>query len=114
VGGAGLAVQALTSRILELVQQRLQAGLDLNVKAVAEEPQANAFTVEAFRQALQHLAQMEDAEQLADLVSATLLRDVHHRQVILETPGLEERLRHLVHFLQLQGGLEEPDSPTEP
>jgi Lon protease-like protein len=105
-GDASVAVQALTLRVLELVQERLKTGLQLAIKAVGEEPGGTPFTIEAFNQALQHLAKLEDSEQLADLVSATLLRDARQRQLILETPGLEDRLRHLVHFLQ-----DEPDDP---
>jgi hypothetical protein len=40
-----------------------------------------------------------------------MLRNSLQRQVILETVGLEERLRNLVHFLQA-GDLD--DSPSEP
>jgi ATP-dependent Lon protease len=56
--------------------------------------------VQALREVLKHLAHLEDPEQLADLVSATLLPDARERQVILETRRLEERLRFLIVFLR--------------
>ena len=98
----GLVVHALTMRILELVKERLKAGLQAMTAAVPQAgPADNApLTLDAFHHALEHLAKLEDAEQLADLVSATLLHDAQQRQVILETARLEERLRFLVHFLQ--------------
>lgn len=100
----GLAVQALTTRVLELAKARLKHGLKSAAAAALEEEDSGApFTMEAFNQALEHLASLQDAEQLTDLVSATLLRNAGHRQVILETPRLEDRLRHLVRFLQSDG-----------
>jgi Lon protease-like protein len=111
-----LAVQAMTNKVLELVSQRLESAPGEVVgKTAVDEGESPAggkpFTAEAFQQALKHLRDLEDAEQLVDLVSATMLRNSRQRQVILETVGLEERLRYLVHFLQA-GDLD--DSPSEP
>lgn len=99
----GLAVHALTMKVLELVQDRLKSGMPTSLPAGTESESGGGnapFTIETFHHALTHLAQLEDAEQLTDLVSATLLQDAHQRQVILETARLEDRLRFLVHFLQ--------------
>ncbi len=106
-GNSGLVVQALTTRVLDLVKQRLQHGVELASHPIetdgSETREHGApFTIEAFHQALQQLAHLDDAEQLTDLVSATLLRDARQRQTILETTRLEERLRHLVQFLQAE------------
>ena len=98
----GLVVHALTMRVLDLVKERLKAGLEAMAEAVPQTGpvEGTPLTLDAFHHALEHLAKLEDAEQLADLVSATLLPDAHQRQVILETAGLEDRLRFLLHFLQ--------------
>lgn len=108
---SGLVVQALTSRVLELAKTRLKQGIQFATQATGEETEGGApFTVEAFHQALEHLAKLDDAEQLTDLVSATLLRNAGQRQVILETARLEDRLRHLVRFLQTDTPLEGLDA----
>ncbi len=112
-GDHGLAVHALTMRVLELVQDRLKSGTPTTLQGQPEPDAAgNApFTIETFHHALTHLAQLEDAEQLTDLVSATLLQDAHQRQVILETAKLEDRLRYLVHFLQGNPSREDSSPP---
>jgi ATP-dependent Lon protease len=96
---------------LELAKDRLKQGIQAANGIVSDDPgNGTAFTIEAFNQALEHLANLDDAEQLTDLVSATLLRNAGQRQVILETAKLEDRLRHLVRFLQT----EKPDVESEP
>lgn len=97
---SSLVVQALTTRVLELAKDRLQQGKYTLCHPQSEGGGTSPLTLEAFAQALEQLAQLDDAEQLTDLVSATLLRDPHQRQLILETLRLEDRLRHLVRFLQ--------------
>lgn len=105
-GDSGSAVHALTLRVLELVNARLKTGLQslAAMGTTAESAHSTPLTLDAFHHALEHLAKLEDAEQLTDLVSATLLANAHQRQVILETARLEDRLRHLVHFLQGDSG----------
>jgi len=103
--GASVAVHALAAKVMELVKERLQLGLDLPFKALekplppgiqaTDEPVA----LQAFRHVLQKLTKLDAPEQLADLVSATLLPRAEQRQVILETEDLEARLRCLVKFL---------------
>lgn len=104
-----VAMTALTEKLLELVTRRLKQGIDLPFKTLGElapadlqstpEPGGDAATSEAFREVLKHLHHLDDPEQLADLVSATLLSSATQRQAILETPGIEDRLRKLVSFL---------------
>lgn len=106
----GVAVEALTARLLELVEERLKRGTDLPFKTLAElagsggtgeggEDESPATTPESFHDILRHLQQVDEPEQLVDLVSATLLSSPLERQAILETPGLEDRLRKLVRFI---------------
>jgi len=103
------AVQTLAVRLLDLVSERLKLGFQPPFKTLAEltaetglsaaEGSSDATALEAFREVLRQLRQLDDPEQLVDLVSATLLPSANERQVILETPQLEDRLRHLVFFL---------------
>ncbi len=111
-GNSGLAVQALTTKVLDLVKQRLQHGVELASHPIETDSDQTRehgapFTIAAFHQALEQLAQLDDSEQLTDLVSATLLRDARQRQTILETARLEDRLRHLVHFLLAEAEAED-------
>lgn len=105
VNPSSAEADALTARVLELVAQRLEqgfSGLSATFQAMgAQPPEAveGGNVLAGFREILQKLAQEDCTEQLADLVSATLLSDALERQLILETPGLEDRLRLVVHFL---------------
>ena len=106
-GADSVAVDALTAKVLELVSERLEQGLDLPVHLLKqfrqatedfsdeEEPSA-AFSL---KQVIGYLAKLDNPDHLADLVSCTLLPRSMERQTILETANLEERLKHLVHFL---------------
>lgn len=103
VPDTGVVVQALTAKVLELAGERLKQGLQNQDKAEIAKvvPEGcEQLTLQAFEQALRQLANADDAEQLADLVSATLLHDARQRQIILETPRLVDRLRFLVRFLR--------------
>ena len=44
----------------------------------------------------------DNPEQIADLVSGTLLSSPLERQFLLETMDLESRLKHLIHFLMAE------------
>ena len=44
----------------------------------------------------------QDLDQLADIVSGTLLMVPTERQIILETSDVEQRLKHLIHFLMAE------------
>ena len=46
--------------------------------------------------------QKENPDQLADLIACTLLPEPNERQIILETPNLETRLKCLIHFLMAE------------
>jgi Lon protease-like protein len=105
-----MKVEVETARLLELVGERLRLGFggqvtNLVEKAGQEQPDAEAEAITAFRKVVRQLSQLDDPEQLTDLVSATLLPDPRQRQVILETISLEERMRHLIQFLngEIQG-----------
>ena len=48
---------------------------------------------------LRYLSNLDDPDQIADIVSCTLLTVAVERQTILETIDLEKRLKSLIHFL---------------
>ncbi len=104
-GNDNLAVDALTAKVLELVGERLEQGLDLPVQALKQLRQLEGEDDEAdsavfsLKQVINYLAKLDNADHLADLVSCTLLPKPVERQTILETVDLENRLKHLVHFL---------------
>ncbi len=104
-GRDSVAVDALTAKVLELVGERLEQGLELPVHVLKqlrqlEEPDDDT-TSPAFslKQVIKYLVKLQDPDQLADLVSCTLLPKPVDRQIILESINLENRLKHLVHFL---------------
>lgn len=104
--GSELAVTALSARLIELVRQRLAALPESafvefgGAEDVAKE--TRSLAVEAFQKLIDHLHSVSDPEQVADLISATLLPDPADRQLILQTPDIEGRLRHLVRILGRQ------------
>jgi ATP-dependent Lon protease len=74
------------------------------VKVDATEDQ-KAISAATLEKVVEYLGKLEDPDQLADLVSCTLLTTPRQRQTILETIDLEARLKHLIHFLmaEIQG-----------
>ena len=102
--GDSVVVDALAAKVLELVSLRLDQGFELPVHVLRQlsrtdgepGPESPMFSL---KQAFQYLVSLENPDQLADLISCTLLPGAKERQVILETPNLEERLKHLIHFL---------------
>lgn len=98
-----VAVDALGAKVVELVSQRLEQGSDLPVhvlsKIEAEAEGASRPNLFSIKQVIEYLKKLDNPDRLADLVSCTLLSRSPERQVILETPNLEQRLKHLIHFL---------------
>ena len=101
-------VDALLLKIRELVVQRLrQSGpmepqlgqhlAQLNQPDPAQPPSAHSL-----EEALDQLIELHPPDQLADLVSRTLLPSSAQRQTILETVDVEDRLKHLIHFLMAE------------
>jgi Lon protease-like protein len=98
-----IAVDALTAKVLDLVSERFKQGFPfpilnqlLKMDAQGEKTSTNGASLDTI---IEYLAKLENPDQLADLVSCTLLAAPTHRQVILETVDLETRLKHLIHFL---------------
>lgn len=103
-----VAVDALTAKVLELVAERLEQGLELPVQVLKQLRQESSpddgelSSVLSLKQVIKYLAKLENADHLADLVSCTLLREATERQTILETSNLEDRLKQLIHFLMAE------------
>jgi Lon protease-like protein len=103
-GGDSVIVDALAAKVLELVSARLEQGFELPVHVLrqlsrSEAPESADSPMFSLKQVIQYLVSLENPGQLADLISCTLLPAARERQVILETANLEERLKHLIHFL---------------
>jgi Lon protease-like protein len=98
-----VAVDALTAKVLELVSERLEQGFELPFHVLKKLGQIEGMDELppgfALKQGIDILAKLNDPEQVADLVSCTLLSSPLERQLLLETSDLETRLKHLIHFL---------------
>src|SRR5213594_3404535 len=100
-----VAVDALTVKVLELVSERLEQGFELPIHVLKKLGQLEEIDAEnlppdfALKQGIEILAKLNNPEQIADLVSGTLLSSPLERQFLLETVDLETRLKHLIHFL---------------
>jgi Lon protease-like protein len=99
----GVVVDALAAKVLELVAERLQQGYELPVHVLRQlsqsENDSTGSPLFSLNQIIQYLVSLEHPDQLADLISCTLLPGARERQIILETPQLEARLKHLISFL---------------
>ena len=100
-----VAVDALTVKVLELVSERLEQGFELPLHVLKKLGQLDDLDTEelppdfALKQGIEILAKLNNPDQIADLVSCTLLSSPMERQLLLETIDLETRLKHLIHFL---------------
>jgi Lon protease-like protein len=101
--GEGVVVDALAAKVLDLVAERLEQGFAIPVHILrqlshrAHEPLASPLF--SINQMFQYLVSLEHPGQLADLISCALLPGARERQIILETPHVEARLKHLIRFL---------------
>ena len=102
-----VVVDALTAKVLDLVSERFKQGFPfpilnqlLKMDAQGDKTSSAGASLDTI---IEYLAKLENPDQLADLVSCTLLSAPTQRQVILETVDLETRLKHLIHFLMADG-----------
>jgi ATP-dependent Lon protease len=105
VPSESLVLDALVAKVHELVEERVRLApfpfpFSAFQKAAAPGFKESKGTAKfSPREVLDYLAAIEDPDQLADLVSCAILPGAMERQIILATVNLEERLKHLVHFL---------------
>jgi Lon protease-like protein len=97
---------ALARKVRALVRKRVKRGFDLGFAPPADPEQSKKFQQmqelanASFQQFGRQLARVKSPEQLADLVASTLIGDPLARQILLSTPQIDVRLRHLYQLLQ--------------
>jgi ATP-dependent Lon protease len=103
-----VVIDALVAKVQELVRKRMDIGpcpfpfpvLKGTAKQATKEGTENPkFSA---KDVLEYLENLPDADQVADLVSCALLPGHIERQKILETVELDQRLKHLIHFLMAE------------
>ena len=100
-----VAIDALVAKVIELVAERLRIAPAPLPFAILEGPNAHQKSGKAkpggfsIADVLRYLESLHSAGQLADLVASALLPEGDHRQQILETVPMAERLRQLIRFL---------------
>ena len=101
----GIVLDALVAKVQELVEERVHLGPFPFPFSAFQNAGAGtkkgAGTPGKFspKEILEYLESLDDPDQVADLVSCALLPGAIERQTILATVNLEERLKHLIHFL---------------
>ena len=90
-----VTTDALVAKVRDLVAERVQLGFHLS-KAQKKETIPSIISA---KDVVHYLKEMQDPDQVADLVSCTLLPSARERQTMLETVDVEPRLKHLIHFL---------------
>jgi len=115
---AAVAVKHAETVVLDLTRQCLAAGAcampfggtpSPSAQAAFEKLHPEGFAPEDI---LHYLKCLNHPETLADFVSVAMLRNPLHRQAILETIGVEDRLRMLARFLKEQLGQRPDDSQS--
>jgi Lon protease-like protein len=99
-----LAIDALLAKLRELVEERVQLGVESGALPPVLLPPK---VVASF------LRNVENADQAADLVSGMLLSHPRDRQAVLETVELAPRLRRLIHFLMAEIRQSRKSKPDE-
>jgi Lon protease-like protein len=99
-----VTIDALLAKVRDLVTERIQLGLPFPfpVTPKTKTKDKNAAAVLSVKEIVAYLDKLNDADQLADLVSCALLAGAMERQTILETVEVEPRLKHLIHFLMAE------------
>ena len=98
-----VVIDALVAKVHELVEERVRLGpfpFPFSAFKNADGPKKKGATSKfSAREILDYLESLTDPDQMADLVSCALLPGAVERQTILETVRLEDRLKHLIHFM---------------
>ena len=90
-----VTIDALLAKLRDLVSERIDLELPASFPAIKLKGK-NKQTIMAY------LNDIEDADEVADLVSCYLITGASERQTILETIEVEPRLKHLIHFLMAE------------
>ena len=111
-----VVIDALVAKVHELVEERVRLGpfpFPFSAFKNASGPKKKGNTSKfSAKEILDYLESLTDPDQMSDLVSCALLPGAVERQTILETVHLEERLKHLIHFLieEVQRARKDPQS----
>jgi ATP-dependent Lon protease len=101
-----VTVDALLAKVRDLVTERIELGLSLPFPLAAKvNPGKNTKSDKvavSVKEVINYLDKLNDADQIADLVSCALLPGAEERQMILETIEVESRLKRLIHFLMAE------------
>src|SRR4051794_18238852 len=90
-----LVVDALVAKVRELLEERVELGMPFPFPVVSKDKAAETPAGFSPKDVIDYLDKLNDAEQIADLVSCAVLSGPVERQTILETVNLESRLKHL-------------------
>lgn len=104
-----VVIDALAAKVLELVKQRMDVAptpfpfpaLEPSASGGKKSGKAKNSGI-ASKEILEYLEKLPGPDQMADLVSCAVLSSPVARQTILATVPLEERLKHLIHFLMAE------------
>lgn len=92
------AIDALMAKVRDLVIERVQLTVE-PIKPSKKEKQPSLLSM---KEVVRFLQKLDDADQVADLVSCALLPSPEERQTILETVEVVPRLQRLIHFLMAE------------
>jgi ATP-dependent Lon protease len=96
-----VTIDALVAKVRDLVTERIALGFSSSTvvtkKLAARIRRAQA--VLAVPEIIGRLEKLNNADQVADLVSSALLTQAAQKQAILETVEVEPRLKRLIQFL---------------
>jgi ATP-dependent Lon protease len=107
-----VVVDALLAKVRELVEERVSLGLPFPFPVLPKgKTGAGPSSEKVAKEVLGYLDKLTDPEQVADLVSCAVLPGATERQTILETVNLEERFKHLIHFLLAEIKQKKDDQP---
>jgi Lon protease-like protein len=90
-----VTIDALLAKVRDLVTERIELGLPPLFPTTK-------LKAKGKKTIMSYLEDINDADQVADLVSCFLLTGPAQRQLILETVEVEPRLKHLIHFLMAE------------
>ena len=97
-------VDDLANNLVALVGRRLEQGFNLPSQVVkiqlpSQSKKKAPELMETLKKGIEYLTNIKDPDQLADMISCTLLTNAADRQEILETVSVEIRLQKLIDFL---------------
>ncbi len=117
-----VVVDALVAKVHELVEERVHLGpfpfpfsaFKNSSGGPKKKGAKGAKSPAQFspKEIIDYLEALNDPDQVADLVSCALLPGAVERQTVLETVALEDRLKHVIHFLMEEINRCRKDNPS--